>query len=49
MPCSIVSLGFQPVARILAVSRKMKGLSPIQPRLPPVYSSLGFRPSALQM
>jgi hypothetical protein len=27
---------FQPVARIFAVSRKMNGLSPIQPRSPPV-------------
>lgn len=27
----------------------MKGLSPIQPLLPPVYSSLGVSPSALQM
>ena len=49
MPCSIVSVVFQPVARIFLVSRKMNGLSPTQPLLPPEYSSLGLRPSALQM
>lgn len=36
MPCSMVWLAFQSVAWIFAVSRKMKGLSPIQPRSPPV-------------
>ena len=49
MPCSIVSWAFQPVDWIFFVSRKMKGLSPIQPLLPPVYSSLGVSPRALQM
>lgn len=32
----IVYRGFQPSARTRAVSRKMKGLSPTQPRSPPV-------------
>ena len=42
MPSRMVSFGRQPVARILAVSRKMNGLSPIQPRSPPVNRSSGF-------
>src|SRR5260221_12247122 len=40
--CSMVSVVFQPVARIFLVSRKMKGLSPTQPRLPPEYSKRGL-------
>jgi hypothetical protein len=32
----MVSFGFQPSERTFFVSRKMKGLSPIQPRSPPV-------------
>ena len=32
----IVNVGFQPVAWIFFVSRKMNGLSPIQPRSPPL-------------
>src|SRR5258708_16179589 len=35
-PSRIERRGSQPIARILAVSRKMNGLSPIQPRSPPV-------------
>ena len=35
-PWRMVSLGRQPRARARAASRKMKGLSPIQPRSPPV-------------
>jgi hypothetical protein len=35
-PWRIVSFGFQPSERIFLVSRKMKGLSPIHPRSPPV-------------
>ena len=38
------NLGVQPSARILAVSRKMNGLSPIHPRSPPEYSRAGDRP-----
>jgi hypothetical protein len=41
MPCSMVSVVFQPVARTFFVSRKMNGLSPTQPLLPPEYSSFG--------
>src|SRR5450631_4313888 len=41
-PFWIDSFGVQPSARIRLQSRKINGLSPIQPRSPPVYSSLGF-------
>ena len=34
-PSRMVSFGFQPSARMRCVSRKMNGLSPIQPRSPP--------------
>ena len=36
IPSRIVSFGIQPNSRILRQSRKMKGLSPIHPRSPPV-------------
>src|SRR5262249_44523639 len=42
--CSIVGRGFQPRERIFFVSRKMNGLSPIQPRSPPLYTSRGRSP-----
>src|ERR1700736_4372795 len=45
----MVNVGFQPVSRILFVSRKMNGLSPIQPLLPPVNSSLGSTPRRPQI
>ena len=35
MPCLMVSFGAQPSRRILPQSRRMNGLSPIQPRSPP--------------
>src|SRR5215467_8420666 len=35
-PCSMLSCGCHPSARIRVVSRKMNGLSPTQPRSPPV-------------
>src|ERR1039458_2325264 len=43
-PSRIVRCGFQPSERMRVVSRKMNGLSPIQPRTPPEYSSAGFTP-----
>ncbi len=36
IPSRMLSFGFQPKDRTFAVSRKMNGLSPIQPRSPPV-------------
>src|ERR1700736_4785245 len=48
-PLWIDNLGDQPSARIRLQSRKMNGLSPIQPRSPPVYSSLGFSCRRLQI
>ena len=48
-PSRIVSVGRQPSARIRAQSRKMNGLSPTQPRSPPVYVRCGVTPSASQI
>src|SRR5712675_342803 len=48
-PWRIVNFGRHPSARILAVSRKMNGLSPLQPRSPPEYSSAGCTFNALQI
>ncbi len=42
--CSIVSCGRQPRPRMRAVSRWIRGLSPVQPRAPPVCSIRGARP-----
>src|SRR5438876_2061946 len=44
-PWRMVSFGFQPSERTFFVSRKMNGLSPIQPRSPPVYLRSGLTPS----
>src|SRR4051794_34532936 len=41
IPSRMLSFGCQPSARIRLQSRKINGLSPIQPRSPPVYSSAG--------
>src|SRR5579862_6423443 len=48
-PSRIDSFGAQPNARIFLQSRKMNGLSPIQPRSPPVYSRRGLTPIAAQI
>src|SRR5260221_7310729 len=45
----MVIFGFQPVAWIFFVSKKMKGLSPIHPRSPPLNSSRGFKPRCPQI
>src|ERR1700735_3047825 len=49
IPCWMLSFAVQPAARILEQSRKMKGLSPIQPRFPPEYLICGSKPSSCEI
>src|SRR6185312_7660799 len=44
MPSAIDNVGCQPSARMREQSRWIRGLSPSQPRAPPVYSSSGATP-----